>query len=131
MEVLRLVDRCCDSLLDTEFRTAARRLLARVAAAEPDRLVRGRPETAAAAVCWIAGRANRVFEGGRPSVKELLAFFGVGANTPTQRGNPMLRALGVQPGPFQEINLGSPAFLTSARRRELIDARERLDGSGE
>jgi hypothetical protein len=34
-DALHRVDRCCDQLLDTEYRTACRRLLARAAAGDP------------------------------------------------------------------------------------------------
>ena len=34
-EVLAMVDRCCDDLLDVEYRTACRRLLARAAVGDP------------------------------------------------------------------------------------------------
>ncbi|MDP9134055.1 MAG: DUF6398 domain-containing protein, partial [Actinomycetota bacterium] len=52
-EVLDLVERCCTELLDDEYRTACRRLLADVAAGDPEIFRRrGRAQTAAAAVCW-------------------------------------------------------------------------------
>jgi Domain of unknown function (DUF6398) len=126
-EVLGLVDRGCDELLDVELRTAARRLLAAVAAADPAMFRRrGRPDTAAAAVCWIVGKANQAFDGPGPSVKDLLTSFGVGANTPSQRGRPMLKAIGGEMLPWGEVVLGSPDYLTSARRREIV---RRRDGS--
>ena len=124
-EVLALVDRGCDTLFDVEHRTAARRLLAAVAAADPAIFRRrGRSDTAAAAVCWIVGKANGTFESRRLSVKELLAYFGVSANTPTQRGRPMLTALGGELLPWGEVVLGSPDYLTSTRRRELVRMRD-------
>ena len=59
-EVRELVDRCCDTLLDVEHRTAARRLLAAVAEGDPAVIRRrGRAETAAAAIVWLVARANR------------------------------------------------------------------------
>src|SRR6185312_6583742 len=62
-EVLTLVDRCCAELLDDEYRTACHRLLADAAAADPNIFRRrGRAETAAAAVCWIVGKANGLFD---------------------------------------------------------------------
>ena len=61
--MLELTDRCCDALLDVEYRTVARRVLARVASRGPAVFRRkGRTETAAAAVVWIAGKANGQFE---------------------------------------------------------------------
>ena len=62
-EVLERVDDCCTALLDLEYRTAARRLLAALATADPDIFRRrARADTAAAAVCWIVGRANGLFD---------------------------------------------------------------------
>ena len=62
-EVLELVDDCCAALLDKECRTACHRLLSRAAAADPDIFRRrGRADTAAAAVCWVIGKANALFD---------------------------------------------------------------------
>ena len=79
-EVLGLTDACCDELLDVEYRTACRRLLARAAAGDP--AVFRRPAssaTAAAAICWIVGKDNDLFSpaGGRMLVKDLMAHFGL------------------------------------------------------
>jgi PemK-like, MazF-like toxin of type II toxin-antitoxin system len=50
-EVLALTDRCCEEMLDFEYRTACRRVLAHVASWEPEVSRRkGRAETAAAAL---------------------------------------------------------------------------------
>ena len=80
-EVLDLVERCCAELLDAEYRTACRRLLADVAAGDPEIFRRrGRGETAAA-VCWIVGKANALFDPTAPGptmqVKQLMEYFGV------------------------------------------------------
>jgi uncharacterized protein DUF6398 len=128
-EVLALVDRCCAELLDVELRTAARRLLARVAAANPAIFGRrGRADTAAASICWMAVKANDMFEGGGLAVKDLMGWFGVSANTPSQRGKAMLKAIGVDPGDlaYSGLDLGSPDYLTGARRARIIAARDRL-----
>ena len=81
-EVLDLVERCCAELLDGEYRTACRRLLADVAAGDPEIFRRrGRAEMTAASVCWIAGKANALFDPTAPGptlqVKQLMAHFGV------------------------------------------------------
>jgi hypothetical protein len=127
-EVLALVDRACDELLDVELRTAARRLLARAAARDPQAVARGKAETTAAAICWIAAKANDVFADDALTVKALLDWFGVGANTPSQRGKTLLRALGSDPGDiaYGPLDLGSPDYLTAARRAQLITARDRF-----
>jgi hypothetical protein len=54
----------CDDLLDVEYRTACRRLLARAAVGDPN-VFRGkaRTDTAAVAIVWIVGAANNIFVG--------------------------------------------------------------------
>ena len=76
-EVLALVDRAARALLDVELRTAARRLLARHRGRDPQALRRGRADTTAAAICWIAAKANDVFDETDLTVKQLLDWFGV------------------------------------------------------
>jgi hypothetical protein len=128
-EVLALVDRCCDELFDVELRTAARRVLARLAAADP-RLFAARPraDMTAAAVCWMVGHANGVFDRGTPAVKDLMSCLGVRASSPSQRARPLLRALGVDPTHWAHAGapLGSPDYLTGRRRTALLAARHRL-----
>ncbi|MCW2705565.1 MAG: uncharacterized protein JWQ37_3560 [Blastococcus sp.] len=129
-EVLVLVDQCCRALMDRELRTVARRLLARIAEDDPQALRRGRADTTAAAICWIAAKANDVFDEGGLTVKQLLDWFGVSANTPSQRGRTLLRAIGVEATDhaFGPLDLGSPEYLTAARRAALIDARDLYRG---
>ncbi|MGI8685194.1 MAG: DUF6398 domain-containing protein [Acidimicrobiales bacterium] len=78
-EVLALCDRCCDEVLDTEHRTAARRVLARIAVNGPEVFRRrGRSNTAAAAICWSVCRVNDDLDQ-RPggfTQKALLSQFG-------------------------------------------------------
>lgn len=133
-EVLGLVDRCCDELLDVEYRTACRRFLARAAAAGP-RIFRrgGRAETAAAAICWVIGKANDLFYG-EMLVKDLVGHFGIGQGSIAQRSQPLLRAIGVDPHhQFGGMALGSPDYLISVRRRRILALRENylaIDDSG-
>jgi hypothetical protein len=62
-EVLALTDSCCEEMLDFEYRTACRRVLAHVASEGPEVFRRkGRVETAAAVLVWIVGKANDLFE---------------------------------------------------------------------
>ncbi len=125
-DVLVLVDQCCDELLDTEYRTACRRFLAAVAAGDPDIFRRrGKAATAAAAVCWVIGTANSLFEhydGDRQLlVKDLLGHFGIGQSSVSQRSEPMLRAVGVNPHQDGAIALGSPRYLISSRRARILE----------
>ncbi len=54
----------------------------------------------------------------------LLSWFGV--VSVSQRSRPVLAAIGVQPHRPGEPALESPAYLTAARRRQLITERDRL-----
>lgn len=132
-EVLDLLDGCAAELFDVEFRTAGRRLLADVVAADPAILRRGRPDTAAAAIAWLVGKANEVFDphGGGMSIGELTRWFGL-STSPSQRAGTMLAALGIDNDAYRGIRLGSPRYLTSVHRQRIIQRRGfaegRLDG---
>lgn len=125
-EVLRLCDDCCDTLLDTEYRTACRRLLARIARGGPEVFRRkGRADTAAAAICWTIGRENDLF-GGDEGIyaKDVVGHFGLTGSV-SQRSGTLLRAAGLTnaagaPSP------GSADLLVSTERRNLLDARDRF-----
>lgn len=128
-EVLALTDRCCDELLDVEYRTVARRVLARVASGDAAVFRRkARVETAAAAVVWIAGKANGLFDT-RPGRLRLRAadvanYFGVKGN-PSQRASVMLRAGGFRDDTY-DVELGSPHYLIADRREWIIGQRDQL-----
>ncbi len=127
-EVLALVDRCCKEMFDVEVRTACRRFLTRAVAGDPDAFRRkGRPEMTAAAICWVVGKANYLFSnhGGQVMVKDVMANFGFTRGGPSQRADVLMRAGGFPPNEFGDISLASPAFLTSARRQDIILLRER------
>ncbi len=128
-EVLGLLDRCCDERLDVEYRTACRRLLGRAAATDPEIFRRrSRASTAAAAICWIIGKANDLFTN-QMLVKDLVGFFGVAASSVSQRSEPLLRAIGVDPhNQYGSMNLGSPDYLTSTRRTQIITLRDHYRG---
>ena len=82
-------------------------------------------------MCWIVGRANDVFDDTDLTVKQLLDWFGVSPNTPSQRGRTLLQALGVEAAdyPYGPLGLGSPDYLTAGRRASLIAARDLYRGS--
>jgi hypothetical protein len=124
-EVLGLLDRCCDERLDVEYRTACRRVLSRAAAADPEIFRRrARAETAAGAICWIIGKANNLFTT-QMLVKDLMGFFGIGQGSVSQRSETLLRAIGVDPDDrYGIMNLGSPDYLTSGRRAQIIALRD-------
>jgi hypothetical protein len=127
-EVLAACDRCCDDLLDAEYKTACRRLLARAAPGLSGRL-RGssKPEVIAAAVCWVIGKGNqRLGQGlGELRVKDLMGYFGLGQSSVSERGYQIMRAAGIQPASaYPAVRLGSPSLLVSARRRRIIELRD-------
>ncbi len=124
-EVLKLVEQCCDELLDVEYRTACRRYLSRAAAGDPEIFRRrGRAETAAASICWVIGKVNDLFPT-QMLVKDLLGHFGIGQGSVSQRSERLLRAIGVDPYQPGAIYLGSPDYLTSARRQQILSLRDR------
>ena len=125
-EVLALTDRCCEEMLDVEYRTACRRVLARVASKGPEVFRRkGRAETAAAALVWIVGKANDLFEQrtGGMQVRDLMSHFGLGQSSISQRAATMLRAGGFHDDTYI-VRLGSPDYLVAARRRRIIKMRD-------
>lgn len=128
-DVLSLVDRCCDELLDVQYRTACRRFLAGAAAGDSEIFRRrGRSAAAAAAICWVIGKANERFEpdgGEQPLlVKDLLGHFGLGQSSVSGRSEPLLRAIGVNPHQYGAMDLGSPIYLTSQRRARIHALRD-------
>jgi hypothetical protein len=102
-------------------------LLAEVASTGPEVFRRkGRAETAAAALVWIVGKANDLFEQrtGGIQVRDLMSHFGLGQSSITPRAATMLRAGGFD-GNTYNVQLGSPEYLVSARRRRIIKIRDR------
>lgn len=126
-EVLELTDRCCGELLDdVEYRTVARRVLARVASEGPSVFRRkAAVDTAAAAVMWIAGKANGLFESpSRLRAADIVRHFDI-KSSPSQRGAVMLRAGGFRDETY-EVELGSPDYLIADRRQWIIGRRDHL-----
>jgi Domain of unknown function (DUF6398) len=122
-EVLLLCDQCCDQYFDGEHRTAVRRLLHDVAAT--DRRIfmrRAKSETAAAALCWMVARANDSISYLKLQTQELMSGFGL-ESPPSSRAETMRQAIGADrtqwPG-----SLGSPRYLTGARRQWIIARRD-------
>ncbi|MGH9150003.1 MAG: DUF6398 domain-containing protein, partial [Acidimicrobiales bacterium] len=116
----------CDELLDVEYRTACRRLLARAAAGDPGAFRRGaRVDNSSAGILWAVGTANSLFSPslGALRVKDIAAFFGVNQGGINQRGRTLVRAAGIA----HYSGLGSPDYLAAAARRRLIERRDRLD----
>jgi hypothetical protein len=126
-EVLTLTDRCCDELLDVEYRTACRRLLARAASGGPEVFRRkGRTEIFAAGVVWIIGKVNDQFHqfASGLKAKDLMSHFGLRGSV-SQRAATLLDAAGFD-CQTHDLVLGSTDYLVSAQRRRIIHDRDRL-----
>lgn len=114
-------------MLDIEYRTACRRLLARAAAGDPDLFRRkARAETAAAALVWIIGKANGLFDlwGRGLLVKDVLSHFGIRKGSVSQRAATMLKAAGCDSDTY-DLRLGSPDYLVADCRRRIIEFRDK------
>jgi hypothetical protein len=132
-QVLAACDRCCDDLLGAEYKTACRRLLAQ-ALPGLSSMLRGttKPAAIAAAGCWVIGKGNqRLGQGsGELRVKDLMSFFGLGQSSVSERGYQIMRAAGIQPASaYPAVRLGSPGLLVSARRRRIVELRDRHRGA--
>ncbi|MBW4043232.1 MAG: hypothetical protein HIU86_14125 [Acidobacteria bacterium] len=142
-EVARLVDAAVMELFgDVELRTVTRRIIARAFATDPSIVRRsGSPVPIAAAVTWIAAKANDCFTQSRVSqlffgdpskparaqvrVKDVGAHFGL-TSSPSTRAAPILAALGRSWPGGASRDLGDPALLTSTRRAGMIQQRDFL-----
>ena len=124
-EVLALTDRCCEEMLDVEYRTACRRVLARVASGDPSLPSQG----PCGYRCGSAGLDSR--QGQRPvpaaaggmQVRDLMSHFGLDRSI-SQRAATLLRAGGFDENTYA-VTLGSPDYMVAARRRRIIKTRER------
>lgn len=113
-------------MFDAEVRTACRRLLARVALVGPEAFRRrAGVAISAAAVIWMIGKVNDVFDIYRrgKQVKDLANYLGV-TGVSSQRAEVMLKAAGFDSGTVG-LTLGSPDYLVSTRRKRMIQARDR------
>jgi hypothetical protein len=130
--VLLRVDDCCDQLLDNEYRTIARRILAHVAVRDP-RVLRRTENTDrfAAGLVWLAGRGSGGFarRGSRPKSARLWRWFGV--TDSSGRGRSLRSAAGLFPDAdladytySDELALGDAGLLHSRYRKSLVIQRD-------
>ncbi|HEY5986414.1 MAG TPA: hypothetical protein VIV12_08570, partial [Streptosporangiaceae bacterium] len=87
-----------------------------------------KPEVIAAAVCWVIGKGNqRLGQGaGELRVKDLMSYFSLSQSSVAERGYQIMQAAGIQPATaYPAVRLGSPDLLVSARRRRIIELRDR------
>ena len=126
-EVIEFGDAFADAHFDAEFRTATRRLLARIAGAAPEVFRRkGAASSAAAAVAWLVARDNELLypSPGAMTAQDLVAAFGRSGSVSTRAGTMVRNAgLGTDASRFH----CPPDLLVSARRRAIIDQRDGID----
>jgi hypothetical protein len=126
--ILEECDGCADALFDVEHRTAMRRFLARAARNDPKVFDRkGSPVRGAAAVAWVISTGNRTAGvwSAEMTTKDLLAHFGITGSV-SDRAGTLMRAAGIPTGyATSSIELGDTGLLVSARRRKLIESRDR------
>jgi len=126
--ILDQCDGCADALFDVEHRTAMRRFLARAARNDPKVFARkGSPVRGAAAVAWVITTGNRTAGvwSSDMRAKDLLAHFGITGSV-SDRAGTLMRAAGMPTGyATSSIELGDPGLFVSARRRKLIESRDR------
>jgi len=131
--ILEHSDGCADALFDVEHRTAMRRFLARAARNDPKVFTRnGSPVRGAAAVAWVIATGNRTAGvwSAEMTTKDLLAHFGISGSV-SDRAGTLVRAAGMPTGhATSSIELGDPGLLVSARRRSLMQSRDRALAEG-
>jgi hypothetical protein len=131
--ILEHCDGCADALFDVEHRTAMRRFLARAARNDPKVFTRnGSPVRGAAAVAWVIATGNRTAGvwSAQMTTKDLLAHFGISGSV-SDRAGTLIRAAGMPTGhATSSIELRDPGLLVSARRRSLMQSRDRALAEG-
>jgi len=130
--VLMLVDGYCDQVLDNEYRTIARRILARVATRDPRVLRRSEnTDRFAAGLVWLAGRGSGGFarRGSWPRSAQLWQWFGV--TDCSDRGRSLRAAADLFPDAdladyiySDELAFGDAGLLHSRFRKHLIMQRD-------
>jgi hypothetical protein len=131
-QVVTRIDTLTTIVFDTEHRTIARRILARVAARDPSVLRRRLDvDRCAAALVWLVLHANHtVARGGRLRAQFVWDWFGVG--NCSGRGRTLRRAAGLDVDaddpapPWHPLPLGDATLLHSRYRAGLIRRRDIL-----
>lgn len=124
LRIAELIEQVCDEFFgDVELRTACRRFLADAAAGDPAVFRRrSKDEPLAGAVCWVVANANGKLDHG--DTGQMLSVLGLKGSV-SGRAEPLLRAIGA--GDLfssYDPHLGTPRYLTSARRDGIIRRRD-------
>lgn len=131
-EVWSLLERVCGDLFDDEFLQACRAALVAVWRTGPG-VMNGTAAEVAGALCWMVGRANGCVGAGTPVTQQVLKrhlWVKASFSSRATRFKELLRTF-LQPPPHHPhgcpslLELGSPTYLTSATRDELVQLRDR------
>ena len=122
--ILVIVDDVCDRFFDIELRTAARRLLAKLARRSGTVVRHGRCDTTAAGIVWLVATANRAFDRHGVRQKDVRAHLRL-SSALSSRAHTLGRVLTGGRARWQD-GLGDAGLLTSAHRRWLVAERDRL-----
>jgi hypothetical protein len=128
-QVLAHLDDVLRPRSDIEYLTACRRLLRRIAVEAPEVLGRrnAKANTTAAAIAWLIGQANDLFDrygADAKQVKAVLADFGVASAS--QRARVFMKAIGVDDRQYNAIDLGDPRLLVASQRSRICEIRDSL-----
>jgi hypothetical protein len=127
------LERLCAGFFDDEFLAATTTALTALHAADPNLLLESSPAEVAAGLCWMVGRANGCVGAGTKVTQQVLKRELWISTSPSRRVTKYKTVLrGLLPIPPHRpsacpdlVELGSPAYLTSATRHTLISLRER------
>ena len=111
--IIALTDEVCVDLLDEEYASLARRVVAKLARKRPSPIQSGRAPTWAGAVVYALGQVNFLFDSSaKPyaTADDLSAAFGVAKST--------LGAKAKQVRDLTKMDYGTPEFL----RKDIVDA---------
>jgi hypothetical protein len=111
--IIALTDEVCADLLDEEYASLARRVVAKLARKRPSPIQSGRPPTWAGAVVYALGQVNFLFDSSTTpyaTADDLSAAFGVAKST--------LGAKAKQVRDLTKMDYGTPEFL----REDIVDA---------
>jgi hypothetical protein len=137
-DVVVRLQRLCGSFFDAEFLAATTAALTTLHAADPNLLLESSPTEVAAGLCWMVGRANGCVGAGTPVTQQVLKRELWLSSSPSRRVTKYRTLLrGLLPPPPRRpsacpdlLELGSPAYLTSATRHQLVVLRERALAAG-
>jgi hypothetical protein len=76
----------------------------------------------------VIGKGNqRLGQGtGELRVKDLMSYFSLSQSSVSEGGHQIMHAAGIKPAStYPAVRLGSPGLLVSARRRRIIELRDR------